>query len=104
MAKFYGIIGYVKSIESEPGIWTDDIVEHTHIGDITKNTKRYQTTSDINDNINISNTISIVTTPYAALNYPYMKYVILDGVKWKISDIDIQSPRILITTSGGIFI
>ena len=98
MAKFCGKIGFIKTVETEPGIWEESLVEEKkYYGDITRNNFKYQNNGQVNDNINISNTISIISDPYANNNLQYMKYVVFNGAKWKISNIDIQPPRLILT-------
>ena len=54
MAKFCGNIGFVKTIEQTPGIWVNDSVERTYYGDITRNTRNIENSSNVIDNLNIS--------------------------------------------------
>ena len=100
MAKFYGVIGYIKTVEVQPGIWDEQVIEHNHYGDIINPTSRYQSSGGVNDNINISNIVSIVADPFANENSQYMKYVVLMGTKWKITNVGIQYPRLLLTVGG----
>lgn len=102
MAKFYGVIGYIETVEVEPGIWEESIVEHSYYGDITRNTTRFQQSGGINDDININNSISIVADPYAYENFHNMRYAILEDVKWKITNVEINRPR-LILSIGGVY-
>jgi hypothetical protein len=104
MAKFYGKVGYIKSVESEkiPGYWVEKAIEREYYGDITRNTSRYQQSGQVNDDININNVISIVADPYANENFQHMRYVIWMGTKWKISQVEVQYPRIILTL-GGIY-
>ena len=100
MAKFYGVIGYVKTVEVEPGIWEEKAIEHNYYGDIIKPVSRYQPSGGVNDNINISNMVSIVADPFANENSQYRRYVVLMGTKWKITNVEIQYPRLLLTVGG----
>lgn len=100
MAKFYGKIGYVRTIESEPGIWTEEATEREYYGDIIRNSRNLNSSNEINDSINISNNISVVADPYAKENFQYMRYVIFMGVKWTISNVSIEYPRITLTIGG----
>lgn len=100
MAKFYGNIGYVKTVETQPGVWVPQVTERPYYGDITRNTSRFQQSGGVNDDINISNNISIIADPYANENFQYMKYVEFMGAKWKISNTEVQYPRILLTLGG----
>jgi hypothetical protein len=48
------------------------------------------------------NNISIVADAFATENFGYMKYAVVKGVKWRITDIQVQYPR-LILMIGGIY-
>ena len=99
--KFYGKIGFNQgTIETRPGIWEKQIVKREYYGDITRNTRRLETASQINDNINLDNQISILADPYANENFANMLYVIFMGAKWKISSIEVQFPRLILTLGG----
>lgn len=100
MAKYYGKIGYINTVEVEPGIWEEQIVERQYYGDLTRNVSRYQTSGGVNDDINISNNISIVADPYANENFQHMRYAEFMGAKWKITNVEIQYPRIILTIGG----
>lgn len=100
MAKFSGKIGFIITVETEPGIWSPQTVERQYRGDLTRNTRSYQQSNSVNDDVNLSNNISIVADPYANENSQYMKYVIIKGAKWKITNIDIQYPRMILTIGG----
>ena len=100
MAKFYGNIGYIKTVEVEPGIWEEQVVERPYSGDLVRNSGRFQSSGGVNDDIVMSNNISIVADPYANENFQYMKYVEFMGAKWNITNVDIQYPRISLTTGG----
>lgn len=102
MAKFYGVIGYAVTKETAPGVWTEEIAEQSYYGDLTRNMRRLQDSGDLNDDINVANEISIVADPYAILNFHSMRYVAFMGAKWKISKVEVQYPR-LILTLGGVY-
>lgn len=96
MAKFYGPIGYARSEESVPGNWTDVIVEKNYRGDVILNQVRIQSGDKVNDNINIDNSISIVADAYAYANLGFMKYIVWNGIAWKIQSFSINRPRIVL--------
>lgn len=102
MAKFYGAIGFAETVETTPGVWEHQIVERNHRGELTRNNRRLQTTSQVNDNLNISNQISILADPYADQNFHSIIYAKFMGAKWKVTDIEVQPPR-LILTLGGVY-
>lgn len=100
MAKFYGIIGYTETKEIEPGVWDEVITERSYYGDLTRNTSRFQPSNGVNDDINISNNVSVIADPYANQNFHHMRYVEFMGTKWKITNVDVQYPRIILTVGG----
>lgn len=102
MAKFSGKIGYAETVETEPGIWEEQITERTYYGDITRNTSRYQSSGQVNDDISINNTISVVADPYAKENFQHIRYVKYLGTEWKVTNVEVQFPR-LILTLGGVY-
>lgn len=102
MAKFYGKIGYASTVETKPGVYEEQIVERFYYGDLIRNIRRLQSADQVNDDINISNEISIVADPYATNNFHTMRYAVFMGTKWKISNVEVSYPR-LILTLGGVY-
>lgn len=100
MAKFHGKIGYVLPVETEPGIWDEQIITKEYYGDLVQNRSKYQSSGGVNDNIAMANSISIVADPFASENFQHMRYVEYLGAKWKISDAEVQYPRIVLTVGG----
>lgn len=100
MAKFYGKIGYAKTVETNPGVWQEQITERSYFGDLGRNTRMLQSSSQLNDNINISNEISIVADPFANQNFHLMRYVEFMGAKWKITNVEVKYPRLILTVGG----
>lgn len=98
--KWCGSIGYAETVETSPGIWTDKIVEYRYYGDVTRNTRMLQSTDQVNDNVNVSNSISIIADPYANQNFHSIRYITFMGTKWKISNVDVQYPRLILTLGG----
>ncbi len=100
MAKWYGQIGFAVSEETAPDVWTEHIVEHSYYGDVLRNTKSAGNTSQINDGFDISNQISFVADPFARENFYRMKYVTFMGTKWRITNVEVQYPRLIMQLGG----
>lgn len=101
MPKFFGEIGYAHTVESSPGVWTEEIIKRPYYVDVIRDTRRLQSNSDqLNDDINIANEISILADPYAYENFHMMRYVTFMGAKWKISNVEVQYPRLRLTIGG----
>lgn len=100
MSKYYGKIGFATSTEVKPGIWEDAIYVRAYYGDVFRNIRLLQSSNNINDNINVANQISIVSDPFATQNFHAMRYIEYMGSKWKISNVEIQYPRLILTIGG----
>lgn len=104
MAKFFGTVGFAIPTETAPGVYKEQIVPRTYYGDFNRNHMRPRGTENVNDDINVQNEISIVSDPFAVANFHTIKYVQNAGedVKWKITSVDVQYPR-LILTLGSVY-
>lgn len=102
--RYSGKIGFVSaSKETAPGVWQEEtIAEKQYYGDIIRNYRNLQSADKVNDDITINNQISIVADPFANQNMYLMRYATFQGQKWKITSIEAQYPRLLLTL-GGIY-
>lgn len=100
MAKYYGKIGFAENVEVRPGYWEEQITERPYYGDLIRNARRLQSTDQLNDDINIVNEISILADPYANQNFHAMRYIWFMGAKWKVSNVNVQYPRLILTIGG----
>lgn len=100
MAKFFGEIGFAEYVETAPGVISEQITERSYYGDLLRNTRRLQAADQVNDNINVSNEISIIADPYANEHFHAMRYVKFMGAKWKVSNVEVQYPRLNLTLGG----
>lgn len=100
MAKYYGVIGYAESVETRPDVWEERIIERSYCGDLIRNTHRLESAAQVNDNLTISNEISIVSDPYANENFHAMRYVTFMGTKWKITAVEVKYPRLILSVGG----
>lgn len=100
MAKYYGVIGYVETVETSPGVWEEQITERNYYGELVRNTSRFQISDQVNDNVNIANEISVIADPFATQNFHAMRYVEFMGAKWKITNVEVRYPRLILTIGG----
>jgi hypothetical protein len=100
MAKFYGSIGFAVTTETADGVWTEVITEYNYTGDVLRNTRRLEPGENLNDNLTINNSISIIADPFANQNFHAMRYVKWMGASWKITNVEVQRPRLLLTIGG----
>ena len=97
MAKWYGTVGYITTVETEPGLWEAQPVERNYYGDLIRNTSRWTPSNNINDNLSTNNQISILADPYAIQKFHEIKYVEFMGTFWEVTSADIQYPRIILS-------
>ena len=101
MSKCSGIIGYLSSEETQPGVWDPVITEKSYTGDLVRDNRRFNNDAEnVVDNLSISNNISVVSNKFMIDNLSYMTYVTFMNSKWKISSVEISYPRITITIGG----
>lgn len=102
MAKFHGKVGFGIPTKEEPGLWVEKIEEHEYSGDLIQMSRLLQASENVHDNVTLSVEISIVGDDFALKNFGHIRYVILGGVKWKISKVNPLFPRLVLTV-GGVF-
>lgn len=96
MARFFGRIGYGDSVETTPGVWVDTIVEHSYYGDVVRNTRNLSEGENLNYDLSVGNSISILADAYANDHFFAIRYVEWAGALWTVSDVEVQSPRLLL--------
>lgn len=99
--KFYGPVGFVEIAEKRPGVKTTVPVEYNYAGDVLRRSIKYQNGESVNDSISPQHQISILADPYARNHVGSMKYVKWMGTAWKISEISVQYPRLILTLGGA---
>jgi hypothetical protein len=97
MAKYFGSVGYAEDEEVSPGIVKERIVTREYYGDIIRNNRRLENSDQINDDIKITNQISIVSDPYAIDNFWKIRYATFMGQKWKVKTVEVEFPRLILT-------
>ena len=97
--RWYGNIGFAITTNKDD-IYTEEIQEKPYKGDLLKRSPRWQATDKVNDDLNITDQISVVADDFAYQNVGIMKYAELSGSKWKIVSADLQYPRIILTIGG----
>jgi len=100
MARFYGIIGFeIDNGETAPGVWDPQIVERRYTGDLMSNYIRTEQ-KDINDSVTLNNKFRLMADKYALEHISDIRYVNYLGTKWRVTNIEEASPRLIITVGG----
>ena len=100
MNKWYGKVGYVETSEVEPGIWEEQETVRSYYGEFVRNSSKFRTSSDVNDDRDVSVELSIVADPYLDLHFHSIRYVEFAGVKWKVNTVEPKRPRLILTLGG----
>ena len=100
--KFYGPVGFVEITEKRPGVKVTVPVEHNYSGDVLRRSLRFQNeSSTVNDSIAPSNQISILLDPYLRNHMGSIRYVKWQGTAWKVTEVSVQFPRLILTLGGA---
>lgn len=96
MAKFHGKIGYGETVEVTPGVHRDVIVERQYFGDVIRNTRNLAEGENLNKDLSLGNSISIVADAYASEHFFAIRYVEWAGVLWTVDAVEVQRPRLIL--------
>lgn len=99
MARFSGVIGYGETVESPPGSgkWVKQITEYPYSGDVLSNRRGLEEGVDLNKNITVRNRISVVADEYANQHFFAIVYVVWQGARWTVTNVDVQHPRLILS-------
>lgn len=106
MTKFTGLVGYVTQEETAPGVWSPVESPKMMRGDIIRqsstngNGERVRDTGKVNDDISLNHRVSLLGDAYAFDKYYNIKWIMIDNLKWEVSSVEIQRPRIIVSLGG----
>lgn len=98
MGRFHGEVGYGRSKETPPGSgkWVKEITEFPYTGDVIRNARNMEPGENLNSDISLANSISIVADEYAVENIAFIKYVRWGGVCWAVTTVEVRRPRLIL--------
>jgi len=103
MARFCGVVGYSQgAVETKPDVFEEQIVEREYYGDVIRDTRQLQVGNKVNPDLSVGNSISIMADAYANENFHAIRYTRWAGVLWDVTDVEVQSPR-LVLRLGGVY-
>jgi len=97
MARFHGRVGFGETAEVSPGVYADSIVEHLFYGDLIQNRRILRQGENLNQDLIVSNSISIVANAYAHERFFAIRYVEWAGQLWTVSNVEVQTPRLILS-------
>lgn len=100
MAKYHGYIGYGVDTETYPGVWEDVITERDYTGDVLKNRTNIQQNATVSASLTLNNYFSIIGDEFAFDNVYSIRYVTYLNKKFKVTGVEIERPRLILTVGG----
>lgn len=100
MARFSGLVGFVSTQRTVPGVSSVAVVESPYFGDVKRASLSLNDDQTVNAEIRTSNTIEIVADKYASENMFAIRFVVWAGVAWEVVSITEQRPRLLLQLGG----
>lgn len=104
MPRFSGRIGFAMIEETRPSIYEEVYKERSYKGDVLRKSRQWNASEHLNDDISITNELSIIADSFAIMNLGVMRYVYWLNQYFKIESASIDIERHRITLSlGGVF-
>lgn len=100
MARFYGKVGFGQTENEGNGVYTEVIQYRMYYGDITSNSRMVHNEQTVNPDLSVSNVVSILSDTHANEHFSAIRYVEWAGTLWKVTSVDQQSPRLLLSLGG----
>lgn len=97
MSRFYGAVGYAKTVNTAPGVFEEVEEEMMYYGDVLRNARRLESGENLNDQLVVNNSISILADAHALNHFFEIRYVVWEGTKWKVTNVEVQRPRLILT-------
>lgn len=102
--RFSGTVGYAEQAETIPGVWTDVITEYHYSGDVIRNNRHLGSPTleppVTQGELALENSFSILADAHAYANFMNMRYISWEGTNWKITNIEVRRPRLILTVGG----
>lgn len=99
--KYYGAVGYVILETDEYGVSQEKIIERNYFGEVMGNpSRRWSSREYLHDDLQISQRISIVADPFIYNHLGDLRYLVWMNQYWKITDVEVERPRVYLTLGG----
>lgn len=98
MARFFGEVGYSEEVETPPGSgnWVPVITEHPYYGSVERIDRNLGSGDKVNEDVTVTNVISVIADAYATGNFLKIKYVRWAGELWIVTSVEVRHPRLLL--------
>lgn len=103
MARFSGLVGFVHTVRTAPGVSSEVVTEKgPYYGEVKRASLTYQLTDQkVNTDLRTTNTIEIMSADkYLSDNIFAIRFVEWAGAAWVVSEVTVQRPRLLLRLGG----
>lgn len=100
MARYAGLVGYVTQVETYPGVWSSIEESILMKGNILRQNSHNREREKVNDDVTLSHRVSLIGDAYSLRNYYNIKWIEIDGAKWKVQSVEYIRPRITVGLGG----
>jgi hypothetical protein len=102
MARFSGLVGFVHTVTTRPGVSTEIVTEKgPYFGDVKRASLTLKQSETVNPEIRTTNTIEIMADDdYLSENIFAIRFVEWAGTAWVVSEVTTRRPRLLLRLGG----
>lgn len=102
--RFSGAVGYAVETQTAPGVWTDVITEKSYYGDVVRSSRRLEPPPLVppgtNPTLALENSFSILADEQAYANFMNIRYVVWEGQRWTVTNVEVRRPRLIFTVGA----
>lgn len=95
------MVGYGETVDMGEGVFSTVITEKQYFGDVIRPSRRNSSDDKVNSDMSAGNAISIIADTYANNHFFAIRYVKWRGALWKVTRVDEQAPRLVLTLGGA---
>lgn len=101
MAKFYGKVGFTKTVETSKDLWDTIDTVRVYCGDVNRSQRRWESNPEsVNSNFTVSNEIVLMIDDFMQQNVGNIRWVEYMGSKWQVNSVIVEYPHLVITLGG----
>lgn len=102
MARFAGLVGFVHTVRSRPGVSSEEVTEKgPYYGVVKRTSLTLQQSTSVNTELRTMNTIEIMADDdYVSENIFAIRYVVWAGTPWQVAEVTVERPRLLLRLGG----
>lgn len=101
--RYYGLIGFGMTVnQGDDDVYKEEIEARPYMGDVVRHMYNMQSSDKLTKDIQVNMQISILADEFAVNFMHLIRYAEWRGVKWQVTAVEPQYPR-LILSLGGVY-